>query len=78
MIPGLRGGAGVLVAGTAPDAPGGPEPLIPGDVIYTLNQEPVTSLESLRERLAALPPGAPVVLHVERAGELRYLALERE
>ena len=78
MLPGLRAGAGVVVAGTAADAPAGPEPLLPGDVIYTLNQEPVPSLARLRERLAALPPGAPIVLHVERAGELRFLTFERE
>jgi serine protease Do len=78
MLPGLRAAAGVVVAGTAADAPAGPEPLQPGDVIYTLNQEPVPSLARLRERLAALPPGAPIVLHVERAGELRFLTFERE
>jgi serine protease Do len=78
MLPGLRAGAGVVVAGTAADAPAGPEPLQPGDVIYTLNQEPVASLARLRERLAEVPPGAAIVLHVERAGELRFLTFERE
>jgi S1-C subfamily serine protease len=66
------------VAAAAPDAPAVREPLEPGDVIYALNQEPVTSLVRLRERLAALPGGAPAVLHVERDGELRYLTFEVE
>lgn len=47
-------------------------------MIYTLNQEPVASLARLRERLAEVPPGAAIVLHVERAGELRFLTFERE
>jgi serine protease Do len=78
LLPPLRARAGVVVAAAAPDAPAVREPLEPGDVIYALNQEPVTSLVRLRERLAALPGGAPAVLHVERDGELRYLTFEVE
>jgi serine protease Do len=78
LLPSLRARAGVVVAASAPDSPAWRDPLRAGDVIYTLNQEPVTSIVRLRERLAALTPGAPVVLHVERAGELRYIALELE
>jgi serine protease Do len=78
LLPPLRARAGVVVAAAAPDGPAAREPLEAGDVIYTLNQEPVVSLARLRERLAALPPGAPVVLHIERDGELRYVAFEVE
>jgi serine protease Do len=78
LLPPLRAQAGVLVAAAAPDAPAWRDPLLPGDVIYTLNQEPVPTLARLRELLAARPAGRPVVLHVERAGELRYLAFELE
>jgi serine protease Do len=78
QLPSLRARAGVVVAATAPDSPAWRDPLRPGDVIYTLNQEPVMNLARLRELLAALPPSSPVVLHVERAGELRYIALELE
>jgi serine protease Do len=78
LLPPLRAQAGVLVASAAPDAPAWRDPLLPGDVIYTLNQEPVPTLVRLRELLAARPAGRPVVLHVERAGELRYLAFELE
>jgi serine protease Do len=78
LLPSLRARAGVVVASAAPDSPAWRDPLRPGDVIYTLNQEPVTSLARLRELLAAVKPGAPVVLHLERAGELRYVALELE
>jgi serine protease Do len=78
LLPPLRAQAGVLVAASAPDAPAWRDPLLAGDVIYTLNQEPVPTLARLRELLAARPPGRPVVLHVERAGELRYLVFELE
>jgi serine protease Do len=77
-MPSLRARAGVIVAAAAPDSPAWRDPLRIGDVIYTLNQEPVTSLGRLRELLSALKPNAPVVLHVERAGELRYIVLEME
>lgn len=78
MLPPLRASAGGVVAAAAPDAPAWGDPLLPGDVIYALNQDPVPTLARLRELLAARVPGAPVVLHVERAGELRYLAFELE
>jgi serine protease Do len=78
LLPPLRARAGVVVAAAAPDTPAWRDPLLPGDVIYTMNQEPVPSLERLRELLGARAAGGPVVLHVERAGELRYLAFELE
>ena len=57
-----------------------PEALRPvkeySDVIYTLNQQSVTSVEGLRGLLAKVPVGEPAVLQVERAGALRYIAFE--
>ncbi|HVD78865.1 MAG TPA: trypsin-like peptidase domain-containing protein [Vicinamibacteria bacterium] len=76
MLPPLRARAGVVVA-TA-DGRTGPDPLMPGDVIYSLNQEPVTGVESLRQALDRVRSGGPVVLKVERGGELRFLILEPE
>jgi serine protease Do len=74
LLPPLRAKAGVVVA-TA-DARTGPDPLQPGDVIYSVNQDPVTGVESLRQALARVRPPAPVVLKVERDGELRFLVFE--
>jgi serine protease Do len=76
LLPPLRARAGVVVA-TA-DGRTGPDPLMPGDVIYSLNQEPVTGVESLRQALDRIRSGGPVVLKVERGGELRFLILEPE
>jgi serine protease Do len=76
LLPPLRARAGVVVA-TA-DGRSGRDPLQPGDVIYSVNQEPVTGVEGLRQVLDRVRPGAPVVLKVERGGELRFLVIEPE
>jgi S1-C subfamily serine protease len=70
----------VVVAATTAGSPAGPaeDPLRPGDVIYTLNQQSVTGEDALRQLLAKLTPGEAVVLHVERDGELRFIAFESE
>ena len=74
LLPPLRAKAGVVVA-TA-DGRAGPDPLEPGDVIYSVNQDPVTGVESLRQALARVRSNAPMVLKVEREGELRFLVVE--
>ena len=66
-----------MVVATA-DGRSGPDPLLPGDVIYSVNQEPVSGVERLREVLAQIKPGSPVVLQVERGGELRFVVLDPE
>ncbi|PYQ42416.1 MAG: peptidase S1 [Acidobacteria bacterium] len=76
MLGPLRAQAGVVVAAAAPDSGSVQDPLRPGDVIYTLNQQSVTSVEYLRGLLAKLSVGEPVVLHVEREGELRFIGFE--
>ncbi|MBV8832522.1 MAG: PDZ domain-containing protein, partial [Acidobacteriaceae bacterium] len=45
-----------------------------GDVIFQLNGQQVTSIENLRRMLSSLPPGAPVVLQVQRDDRLQYLS----
>lgn len=77
-LPPLRARAGVVVAAVAPDSPAWQDPLHPGDVIYALNGQLVPSVTRLREALGRLAPGAAVVLQIERAAELRYVALELE
>jgi serine protease Do len=76
LLPPLRARAGVVVA-TA-DGRSGPDPLLPGDVIYSVNQEAVSGVDRLREVLAQLKPGTPLVLQVERSGELRFVVLDPE
>jgi len=76
MLPGLRARSGVVVAAGSADAPFWRDPLQPGDVIYTLNGAPVTSVADLRKQLDAVPPNAAVAFQVERDRELRFVTVE--
>jgi serine protease Do len=76
MLGPLRARAGVVVAAANADSGSLSDPLRAGDVIYTANQQSVTSVEALRGALARVGIGEPVVLHVERGGELRFIAFE--
>ncbi len=78
LLPGLRSSSGVLVAARAPDAVYGAGALAPGDVVFALNDRPITSLAQLRAVIAAVQVGEPVVLHIERRGQLLYMAFEME
>ena len=74
-LPPLRIAAGVLVVSATPgvlDSRDGE--LRPGDVIHVVNRHPIAGLADLRAALAPLKAGEPVVLHVERSGELVYVA----
>jgi serine protease Do len=52
--------------------------LRPGDVIHSVNLKPVLSLADLQREIAALEAGAAVVLQVERADGMDYIAFEME
>ncbi|MGP8243228.1 MAG: trypsin-like peptidase domain-containing protein [Bryobacteraceae bacterium] len=78
MFPELRKQYGVVVAALTGGAAYIGDSLEPGDVIYALNQEPVTSVEALKQALNSLKPSDPVVLQVERDGKLRYVTLSPE
>ena len=73
MAPDLRDPYGIIVAARSNEA-GSEIPLATGDVIRTLNGQPMTTLDRLRATLKALPPGAPVVLQIQRDQKLLYLA----
>lgn len=78
MLPDLRVPGGVVVAAKTAAAAllgEGPEP---GDVIHSVNGQPVKDVDALREKLRAVKPGAPVVLQIERDGAMSYLVLESE
>lgn len=76
---GARGPQGVVVLSTLAGAieakDGGLEP---GDVIYAVNRTAVAELGGLRTALDALRPGEPLVLQVERKGELMFLSFLTE
>jgi serine protease Do len=79
LLPVVRVRNGVVVASTVAGAldvrEGG---LATGDVVYAVNRTPVNGLAELRAVLDGLKSGDPVVLQLERRGELMYLAFTVE
>jgi serine protease Do len=78
MLPDLRIEAGVVVAAKTPAASLLGDSPEPGDVIHSVNGEPVDDVASLRQKLRSIKPGTPVVLQIERDGQMSYLVLESE
>jgi serine protease Do len=75
ILPALRQPAGVLVAARLADASNDNE-LQAGDLIGTLNGNPVRDLQGLQSSLESMKPGEAVVLQVQRLGLLTYISLE--
>jgi serine protease Do len=72
---GLRDPYGIIVvARTA----GGVAPLQSKDVIRSINNRRVATLQSLRESVRELKPGAPVTLQIQREGRLLYVSFTFE
>jgi len=78
VVGNLRVSSGVVVIARAANLIGPESGLKSGDVIHSVNKTPVDSLESLRAALNDLKANAPVVLQVERDGQLQWLAFEME
>jgi serine protease Do len=76
LLPALRMDGGVLVASRAAGALPWQNALEPGDVIYAINRQPISNLDAFKRLVAGLPPGAVVVLQIERNRGLQYMTLE--
>jgi serine protease Do len=74
----LRISSGVVVIARTADLIGPETGLKTGDVIHSVNTTQVDSLDSLRAALNGLKPSSPIVLQVEREGQLQWLAFEME
>jgi serine protease Do len=72
MTEDLRDPFGIIVV--ARSSEGADIPLTAGDVIRTVNGQPMTTLERLRAALKSLQPGAPVVLQIQREQRLLFVA----
>jgi serine protease Do len=74
---GLRDPYGIIVvarvAGATSDVP-----LVARDVIRSVNNAQVTTLEALRDAVRALKPASPVTLQVQRDGRLMYVTFTLE
>jgi S1-C subfamily serine protease len=79
MLPVSRVRSGVLVVSTVAEAidarDGG---LTAGDVIFAVNGTLVNGLTDLRSTMDRFKSGDPVVLQLQRSGELMYLAFTVE
>lgn len=77
MAPDLRDPFGIIVAARSSDA-SNEVPLQTGDVIRTLNGEPMPSLDKLRETLRSLKPGSAVAIQIQRDEKLMYVSFTLE
>jgi len=78
LIGDLRIPNGVIVVARAAELLVPDTGLRAGDMIHSLNTTPIDSVASLRAIVGDLKPNSPVVLQVERDGELQWLAFEME
>jgi serine protease Do len=67
--------AGVLVTAKLSGSDLQPE-LVVGDVIWSVNGTPVSSVAALRAKLNGFKPGDAIALQVERNGKLMYVAFD--
>ncbi len=76
MLPFLRKNAGVVVAAMVQDGPAWGERFLPGDVIYSVNNQPVANLAALRVIARELEAGSAVAFQVQRQTGLIFVTLE--
>jgi len=74
---GLRDPYGVIVVARAAGA-AGEVPLLPSDIIRSLNTTQIVTLQGLKDAVRALTPGTPVILQVQREGRLVYVSFTME
>ena len=74
---GLRDPYGIFVAARAAGARS-EIPLLPQDVIRSLNNTKIYTLNQLRSTVRELKPGSPVTLQLQREGRLLYLSFTLE
>jgi serine protease Do len=74
---GLRDPYGIVVIAKAAGGRG-EIPLLPRDVIRSLNAKNIYTLNQLRSLLQELKPGSPVTLQLQREGRLTYLSFTVE
>src|SRR5262245_32047875 len=74
---GLRDPYGIIVVARAAGATS-EVPLVPRDVIRSLNNKQTLTLQDLRDGVRALKPGAPVTLQIQREGRLMFVSFTLE
>jgi serine protease Do len=77
MAKGLRGPNGIIVAARAAGA-GGDVPLLVGDVIRSVNNRPMSTLQALKDAVHYVANGAPLTLQIQREGRLMFVSVTPE
>jgi len=79
MLPALRNSYGVVVAAgsSATDFTTGTG-LQPGDVIYSVNEAPIATVDALRKKVNEFKQGDEVVMQIERSGRLMFVTVDIE
>jgi serine protease Do len=75
-LPDLRFPSGVIIVAQSSEQNSATSRLRAGDIIHALNQTPIDSVEQLRAMLKGLRLGQAIVLQIERAGKLQYVAFD--
>jgi S1-C subfamily serine protease len=79
LLPETRKQYGVIVAARAGESEySGQGGLKLGDVIYSVNTTPISTLDALRQSVNSLRSVDPLVLQIERDGKLMFLTLSEE
>jgi len=76
MLPPLRKLSGAVIVAVMDDGPAAGAGLRAGDVVYELNNRPVRSLKDLMQAAAQPRGGTPLVLQIERAGQLQFVPID--
>lgn len=75
-LPSTRKFSGAVVIARSPGLNVYTSDLRPGDILYEINHQSVASVQQVRSVLQPMRPGQAVVLQIERAGQLQYIAFE--
>jgi serine protease Do len=76
LMPTVRKFSGVVVVGAVEDGAAAAAGLRAGDVVYEINNRPVKSLKELISATHDVKPGRPVVLQIERSGQLQFVEVD--
>jgi S1-C subfamily serine protease len=74
---GLRDPQGIIVVARTAGATS-EVPILPRDVIRSLNNRPTATLQALRDAVHAVKPGTPATLQIQREGRLMYVSFTLE
>jgi serine protease Do len=78
LLPVTRGDSGIVVVAQTSGTNTVDAGLQTGDIIHAINHTPLQSTSQFQELVRNLKSGDPVVLQIERNGNLQYLAFEME